>query len=64
MANFLLMFAALGAAHCEGSARYDACVNWFVQCMSNRYVMEEWRGVELEEEVCAENIPPWATEGM
>ena len=59
-----MLFLSLAYIHCQGSTRHEACMEWYMSCLSSRHAASNWRGIDHEEENCAENIPIELTKGM
>ena len=58
------IFVIFAMEMCAGSARYDCCVEWMVDCQHfQATVAGQWTEADGAER-CVENLPPWATEGM
>lgn len=53
-----------GYEYCEGSERFNDCVDWFESCYGWRMVQAGPWSSESAAEYCAENMPAWATRGM
>jgi len=49
---------------CVGSAQYDHCVHWMIQCQIDEVAKATRWSYEDGAERCAETLPTWATEGM
>jgi len=57
----LEVFVIFAMEMCAGSAQYSRCVDWMVECQTEQaHTMIPENGAEI----CAENLPEWATEGM
>jgi len=49
---------------CAGSAQYDRCVVWMIDCQRwQATVAGQWTPQDGAER-CVEQLPRWATEGM
>lgn len=57
-------FVIFAMEMCAGSAHYDRCVTWMIDCQLGQMTTQGQWTAEDGAERCVEMLPSWATEGM